>query len=234
MGSGAILVQRNRLGQSRADFNESLSQTVSRVSAGSPREGNTDGQLHSSCDKGQIRSDRDYPGAFSFAASILSYRARRYGYMSQSATQIQSANSAAPRYAQTPELASLVAALQSPLPEQAFKKLRALREHIVGRLRQTRHLTVLDAEIPDVRFVDSIVSFYLNDHPRGGSKLKEMLSSPRTGSGPWDSLPITIPAIVTADKRDYMRIALDPRACMLDSNYAEKVDYLLEVLEREV
>lgn len=167
-----------------------------------------------------------------FGLTQLQYRARQYAFMSDDLDRVAEHNRAAPGIAQSPEIASLSMALgHLPKPEEVYNLMRQMREFVVDRLKQIPGIKVLEPE-KDIkaRFEDSIVAFYLEDYPLEVRKFREYLSIPREMNKPqWDNYPITLPAVISADQRQYLRLALDPaRAVSADESYLLKVSYVLD------
>jgi hypothetical protein len=167
-----------------------------------------------------------------FGLSPLQYRSRQYAFMSDDLDRVVEHNRAAPGIAQSPEIASLSMALSElPKPEEVYNLMRQMREFVVDRLKQIPGIKVLEPERDiKARFEDSIIAFYLEDYPEEVRKFREYLSIPREANKPhWDNYPITLPAVITADKRQYLRMALDPaRAVSKDESYLLKVSYVLD------
>lgn len=175
--------------------------------------------------------------AVPFGTSPLSYRARQYAFMSDDQARIADYNRSAPGVAQTPEIASLTAALgRLPKPDEVYTMMRALREFVVDVLKTVPGIKVLEPEgASKVKFEDSIVAFYLEGYPSDGDaqRFRSCLAEPRDlGKPQWDGLPITLPAVITADRRAYLRLALDPaRAVDPTESYFVKVNYVIKAIE---
>lgn len=171
-----------------------------------------------------------------FGASPLQYRARQYALMSDDLARVEEHNRAAPGIAQTPEIASLTMALgHLPKPNEVFNMMRQMREFVVDKLKAIPGIKVLEPEGNiHAKFEDSIVAFYLEDYPsdRDVRHFRSLLANPRDlGKPRWDGLPITLPAIIAADRRHYLRLALDPaRAVDPDESYLLKVSYVIDAM----
>jgi hypothetical protein len=168
----------------------------------------------------------------------LQYRARQYAFVSDDAERIREHNRSAPGVAQTPEIASLSAALrQLPQPKEVYTLMRSLRTFVVDKLKGIPGIRVLEPG-PEIRasFEDSIVAFHLRDYPNSAADFRRELAKPRNlGSARWDNFPITLPAIITAPEKDvqYLRLALDPaRAVSRDGDYILKVDYVIRAIDQ--
>jgi len=160
-----------------------------------------------------------------FGMTSVLFRARQYGFMSDDLGRVAEHNRVAPGIAQSPEIASLSMALEHlPKPDEVYNLMRQMREFVVYRLKQIPGIKVLEPEKGfKARFEDSIVAFYLENYPTEAEvrKFREHLSMPRKTNQPeWAYFPITLPALITADKRVYLRLALDPaRAVSPDESY---------------
>ena len=110
--------------------------------------------------------------------------------------------------------------------------MRGVRSFVISRLKTIPGLTVLEPESRGTAsFEDSIVAFYLTNHPRSGDQFRRMLAKPRSGIEPeFDNLPITLPALIRADKRDYLRLSFDPARPLSDNQYLRKIDYVLRAI----
>jgi hypothetical protein len=171
-----------------------------------------------------------------FGMSPLQYRARQYAFMSDDESRVAEYNRSAPGIAQTPEIASLTAALgQLPKPEAVSNLMRSLRELVVDQLKRVPGIKVLEPEKnTTVRFEDSIVAFFLESYPeeKDVQRFKSLLAEPRSlGKPDWDNLPITLPALIAADRRHYLRLALDPARALNDEAYFVKVLYVIEAMK---
>jgi hypothetical protein len=171
-----------------------------------------------------------------FGVSPLQYRARQYALVSDDLERVHEHNQGAPGIAQTPEIASLTMALgHLPKPDEVYHLMRQMREFVVDKLKQIPGIKVLEPEKNiKARFEDSIVAFYLEDYPTDAEvrRFRGYLAQPREKGKPdWDNLPITLPAIISADRRHYLRMALDPaRAVSPDESYLLKVSYVLDTM----
>jgi hypothetical protein len=171
-----------------------------------------------------------------FGVSPLQYRARQYALISDDLERVYEHNQAAPGIAQTPEISSLTMAMgHLPKPDEVYHLMRQMREFVVDKLKQIPGVKVLEPEKnTKARFEDSIVAFYLEDYPSDAEvrRFRGYLAQPREmGKPDWDNLPITLPAIISADRRHYLRLALDPaRAVSPDESYLLKVSYVLDTM----
>lgn len=169
--------------------------------------------------------------------SPLRYRARQYSLISDDLARIACYNGCASGVAQSPELASLSIALtELPRPEEVYGLMQSVRAMVVMQLKKISGITVLEpGAAVDAKFEDSIVTFYLTNHPRSGASLRRALAEPReNGDVELDSLPITLPAIIHADKREYLRLSFDPARVVLESQYLRKINYVLDCIHKIV
>ncbi len=173
-----------------------------------------------------LRKGRVEGKLMAFEESTLVYRARKLGYFSEDVSKMVDYNRSACGVVQVPELASLIPALADvKIDDELAEKLRGLRVKIVDVLRECEGLEVLQQVNGTARFVNSIVAFMLNSDGRGGRQLKDALAALDP--------PVTLPAIVDADGRDYMRIAVDPRRLRIEGGrYADVVMAVLNDIRR--
>lgn len=158
--------------------------------------------------------------------SPLLYRSRRYAFVSPDIDRVVSHNRLSPRLANTPEIASFTAGLQEiETGPEVEKRMQNLRLEIIALLGQAPGVRILQ-ESEDVNCIGSIVSFYLPGREKDSFALKNILAQ-AVGVEGLDSLPITLPTIITTDEVDYLRISLDPRRVMEDS-YEEILHYMLK------
>lgn len=160
--------------------------------------------------------------------SPLLNRARRYSFISTDSSRVARYNASAPGLVHTPELGSFSLALEKLRTDtHAFHILRELRVRLIALLKAMPEITVLDRSRGKTSFVDSLVAFYLSPiHLReSGGALKQRLAE--------HVPPVTLPALVTADERHYLRIALDPHS-LEDENYPTRIEELIALIRLAV
>lgn len=173
-----------------------------------------------------------------FNQSLLNYRARQLAFMSDDSNRVFEHCVNAQRFVQSPELASFACVLpELDRNTSDYENIRELRKLIVAGLRVMGGVTVLDSLVEKTcRFEDSIISFYLTGQAQDGAALKRKLALPRDGIDPrLDQNPITLPALITADDKEFLRIALDPAKAAQDfQSYKASIEYVLKCIRNIV
>ncbi|MDZ4784447.1 MAG: hypothetical protein SGJ02_00050 [bacterium] len=189
-----------------------------------------------------FNKDRFIASQVEFSESPLSYRARKYAFVSYDQDRMNSYNEAAFGVVNTPELASLIFAIND-LPEHSTvrERLRELRTLIIDSLKSVSGIKIIDNK--NAQYEDTIVAFTLiNPISEMGFELKTRLSTKRSGIGgdaDWDHYPITIPAVITnqiaGQDVNVLRIGLDPRQVAESYGlYKRKVQYLLRAIKESI
>lgn len=172
--------------------------------------------------------ERFFARVANVAESPLSYRARRYGFLSTQEDEVRAYNSTAPGIVHGAELASLSIALQEyPNLNLMREHLEALDTQVVRELEAIPEVQVLESRT--VPHVPGIIGFHLLFGALTAEALKEALAMPRGDASPYAAFPITLPALVSEPfppYRQFLRIALDPKRLGEGGEYADRLSYV--------
>lgn len=155
----------------------------------------------------------------------LLYRARKYGFVSSDEKRIKRHNAIAPRLVNAPEIASLIAALQIKGPLEVGQKMDEVNSYVRSRLSTIPKLKVVNVDGDHNSVVKSIVTFYIDMHPKCARAFRNEVMKPAKGAE--DLLPITLPKLIETSNRDYLRIALDP-ARVIEPDYINTLSHALD------
>ncbi len=186
-----------------------------------------------------FNKERFHSNQLDFKDSNLCYRSRKYGFVTRDKDRLAAYNQVASGVANTPELASLVFAMND-LPDyiEIREKIKELRKLVVDTLRSIDEITVIENR--NAQYEDSIIAFTLRKPIQGmGGEFKNRLGAKREGNGgdpEWNNFPITIPAIIAntieGQEMHVLRIGLDSR--QVAKNYGEykrKIQYMLRAIK---
>ncbi len=169
-----------------------------------------------------------FPIVKKLSKTYNSFALPRYGLASTDTGRVTAFNLMSSEIALTPEIASLAIALQeTPRDSTRCNTVDSLHENIVTTLRRYPQVQLLVDATPTVRFEKSIIAFYFSESSHLGLALKKALMTPDSGYSTWGEYPVSLAAIITADGREYVRLALDPAQALLDADYSRKLNEAL-------